>query len=147
MDCPNCGGTDLWRDSADVGVGIIYGPYGCPCGWSESEEYNQLAGSKLTASGSPTDPWGGAHPSGVVTTPKRPSTVATSAPVTHVITTTVMERHRTIMGAEIGEERSAWECSCGRSGSAPAESVDLASDRHVDYDAGDRRTDRRQVES
>ncbi len=33
--CPKCG-ADCWRESADVGVGIIYGPWGCPeCCWSE----------------------------------------------------------------------------------------------------------------
>lgn len=37
MNCPKCG-DDCWRDSADVGVGIIYGPYNCTyCGWSEGD--------------------------------------------------------------------------------------------------------------
>jgi hypothetical protein len=56
--CPNCGAEDLWRDSVDVGVGVIYGPYGCPCGWSESDEYNQLADDAEVR----TDPWGGVYP-------------------------------------------------------------------------------------
>lgn len=38
--CKNCG-QEAWRESCDVGVGVIYGPYGCPCGWSEDERYNQ----------------------------------------------------------------------------------------------------------
>jgi hypothetical protein len=59
MNCPNCGAADLYRDEVDVGVGIIYGPYGCPCGWSESSEYNQLRGAEAR-----TDPWGGVYPAG-----------------------------------------------------------------------------------
>lgn len=43
--CPNCGEVPS-QDSADVGVGIIYGPAGCSCGWSEWPEYNQLTGPK-----------------------------------------------------------------------------------------------------
>lgn len=37
--------------------------------------------------------------------------------------------------------RSSWECSCGRSGSADSDRVDVASDKHIDYDAGERRVD------
>lgn len=45
MKCPKCGSDDLWRESADVGVGVIYGPYGCPgCGWSEQSEYDRSNG-------------------------------------------------------------------------------------------------------
>jgi hypothetical protein len=41
--CPQCGG-DLERDEADVGVGVIYGPAGCPaCFWVEPES-DLLAG-------------------------------------------------------------------------------------------------------
>lgn len=44
MDCPKCG-EECWRDDVDVGVGIIYGPYGCPgCGWSEDREYDHSNG-------------------------------------------------------------------------------------------------------
>ena len=43
MMCPNCG-EECWRDEVNVGVGIICGPWGCSCGWSEWEEYNQLTG-------------------------------------------------------------------------------------------------------
>lgn len=42
-ECPRCG-QPVDRDSADVGVGVIYGPYGCSCGWSESKEYDRLFG-------------------------------------------------------------------------------------------------------
>lgn len=45
MNCPNCG-QPCGRDEADVGVGIIYGPWGCPCGWSESERFNVSDGPK-----------------------------------------------------------------------------------------------------
>jgi hypothetical protein len=39
MKCEECGG-DCYRDEVDVGVGVIYGPWGCPgCGWSESSIY------------------------------------------------------------------------------------------------------------
>lgn len=57
MKCENCG-EECWRDSADVGVGVIYGPWGCPCGWSESEEYNQLSGPKKTDLGGIIDQFG-----------------------------------------------------------------------------------------
>lgn len=41
MDCPKCGKKDLWRDEADVGIGTMYGPYGCgDCGWSEDPAYD-----------------------------------------------------------------------------------------------------------
>ena len=63
MDCPNCGNKDLWRDSADVGVCVIYSPYGCECGWSEAEEYNQLEGNGgWQENGAYTDPCGGYWP-------------------------------------------------------------------------------------
>ncbi len=40
MFCPKCG-TECYRDEVDVGVGTIFGPYGCPgCGWSEDSEYD-----------------------------------------------------------------------------------------------------------
>lgn len=35
MNCPKCN-SECDRDEADVGVGILYGPWGCySCGWSE----------------------------------------------------------------------------------------------------------------
>lgn len=61
--CPRCGETELWRESADVGVGIIYGPYGCPCcGWSENEEYDLQKGGGVQPDGSYIDPYGGLLP-------------------------------------------------------------------------------------
>lgn len=59
--CPACGGG-CCRESADVGIGIIYGPWGCPCGWSEDERYNLLAGPKLTERGGMIDQYGGITP-------------------------------------------------------------------------------------
>jgi len=61
MTCPKCGNTDLWRDSADVGIGTMYGPYGCPCGWSEWETYDLTDGPK-TQDGYRVDQWGGLTP-------------------------------------------------------------------------------------
>lgn len=61
--CPNCKEDYLWRESCDVGVGIIYGPYGCPsCGYSEDEAYNLSSGPKLSDCGSPVDQFGGIFP-------------------------------------------------------------------------------------
>lgn len=61
--CPVCG-ADAWRESADVGVGIIYGPFGCSeCGWSEDEEYDQITGKGgVQADGSYTTPQGDLYP-------------------------------------------------------------------------------------
>jgi hypothetical protein len=61
MDCPRCK-LPAYRDEADVGVGIIFGPFGCPCGWSESAEYDVSAGPKLNGQGYELDQWGGATP-------------------------------------------------------------------------------------
>lgn len=38
--CPSCAG-ECYRDSVDIGIGEIHGPWGCPeCGWSSSPEYD-----------------------------------------------------------------------------------------------------------
>lgn len=39
--CPNCKGR-CWRESVDVGVGIIYGPWNCSCGWTEDDSRPQV---------------------------------------------------------------------------------------------------------
>ena len=39
--CPRCGNA-CERDEVDVGVGTVYGPFGCPCGWSEWERYDSI---------------------------------------------------------------------------------------------------------
>ncbi len=46
MTCPICG-DNCMRDEVDIGVGTIYGPFGCPCGWSESAEYDRSNGESL----------------------------------------------------------------------------------------------------
>lgn len=48
MNCPKCG-EDCCRDEVDVGVGIIYGPYGCSCGWSEDPYYDGSDGPSPAA--------------------------------------------------------------------------------------------------
>lgn len=61
MVCPHCG-TECWRDSADVGVGTIYGPWGCPgCGWSESPKYDLRDRPAETLEGT-IDQYGGLKP-------------------------------------------------------------------------------------
>lgn len=62
MKCPNCGEM-CDRDSVDVGVGVMYGPWGCYCGWSERAEYN-LLGTPREIPGHTIDQWGGATPDG-----------------------------------------------------------------------------------
>jgi hypothetical protein len=57
-ECPKCGSDNCYRDAVDVGIGIMYGPYGCSdCGWSESNpsDYPELDPAKL-------DPRGGYTP-------------------------------------------------------------------------------------
>lgn len=44
MNCPKCK-EECDRDEVDVGVGMIYGPFGCPCGWSEWAEYDRSEGT------------------------------------------------------------------------------------------------------
>jgi hypothetical protein len=44
--------------------------------------------------------------------------------------------------AEKGEERTYWECTCGRAGSSVSYRWETHSDKHIDYAAGDRRVDR-----
>jgi predicted nucleic-acid-binding Zn-ribbon protein len=60
--CPKCGG-DCSRDDADIGIGIIYGPWGCGnCGWSENPEYDISEGQKTTEAGGVIDQFGGITP-------------------------------------------------------------------------------------
>lgn len=61
MTCPKCGAEDCYRDSADVGVGVMYGPHGCPCGWSEDPRFDVTQGPK-TEQGYRVDQWGGLTP-------------------------------------------------------------------------------------
>jgi hypothetical protein len=44
MNCPKCC-HECERDSVDIGVGIIYGPWGCGgCGWSEDPRFDSSEG-------------------------------------------------------------------------------------------------------
>ena len=61
MACPNCG-EECGRDSVDNGVAVLYGPWGCYCGWSESADYNVLTGPRLDEHGYQVDQWGGLTP-------------------------------------------------------------------------------------
>jgi hypothetical protein len=61
MNCPKCG-EECSRDSADVGVGIIYGPWGCLCGWSAWSEYDVSEGARVDEHGNHIDQWGGLTP-------------------------------------------------------------------------------------
>lgn len=66
MRCPKCGGR-CDRDSVDVGIGIMFGPYGCEeCGWSEDPKYDMtnLANRRPDARGGYRDQWGGYNPPG-----------------------------------------------------------------------------------
>lgn len=65
MDCPKCG-NECDRDEVDVGVGVIYGPYGCyACGWSDDPEYDSSEGESEKQKQYPNhyvDPCGGLTP-------------------------------------------------------------------------------------
>lgn len=63
VKCEKCE-TSCERDEVDVGVGIIYGPWGCPnCGWSEDPKYDLSDGqSNIHESGWIKDQWGGLTP-------------------------------------------------------------------------------------
>jgi len=59
MKCPKCG-YECERESVDVGVGIINGPYGCPnCGWSEDPKYDLSEGQSRERNGGIIDQYGG----------------------------------------------------------------------------------------
>ena len=60
MKCPACG-RDCGRDSADVGVGVIYGPWGCACGWSEWDDLDQRSGVVWDGDDRVIDQYGVSH--------------------------------------------------------------------------------------
>lgn len=65
MKCPKCS-EDCDRDEVDVGVGVVYGPWGCPaCGWSEYPGHD-LSDERDPADskGGVIDQYGGYHPPG-----------------------------------------------------------------------------------
>lgn len=63
--CPNCNEV-CSRDEVDVGVGVIYGPWGCfCCGWSEDSYYDGSEGESDAQKDHPgfrADPCGGLTP-------------------------------------------------------------------------------------
>jgi hypothetical protein len=65
-NCPKCNSEEIFRDSVDIGVGVLHGPYGCPdCGWSEDSEYDLSEGQDpVDENGGAKDQWGGYHPPG-----------------------------------------------------------------------------------
>ncbi|KPM55764.1 hypothetical protein ACG83_10855 [Frankia sp. R43] len=58
--CPSCG-DQCSRDEADVGIGTIYGPWACYCGWSGDPRYDVRDGAR-TERGYAVDQWGGLTP-------------------------------------------------------------------------------------
>jgi hypothetical protein len=41
--CPKCGSDDIHQDSADIGVGVQYGPLACnACDYDENDEFEEL---------------------------------------------------------------------------------------------------------
>lgn len=63
MNCQKCG-TVCERDSVDIGVGVMHGPYGCPnCRWSEAEEFDLSDGRDAhDEHGGTIDQYGGYYP-------------------------------------------------------------------------------------
>lgn len=60
--CPRCG-EETYQDSVDVGVGVIFGPWGCTaCAWSEDEAYDGQFGGGVQENGSYLDPMGNLYP-------------------------------------------------------------------------------------
>lgn len=50
MNCPICG-SECDRDSVHNGVMMIYGPWGCCCGWSEDDQHNRHITNPETENG------------------------------------------------------------------------------------------------
>ena len=61
MKCPKCN-SDCDRDEVDNGVGMQYGPWGCPnCGWSSDPAYDMSNDEADTEEGT-YDQFGGFTP-------------------------------------------------------------------------------------
>lgn len=57
MICPQCG-EECDRDSVDIGIGVMNGPWGCySCGWSEYDRKR----AETENAGWYCDPTGGLH--------------------------------------------------------------------------------------
>jgi hypothetical protein len=62
MKCPKCG-NGCHRDTVDIGVGVIHGPWGCPnCAWSSDPEYDFSSGKSKYKNGGKLDQFGGFTP-------------------------------------------------------------------------------------
>ena len=60
-DCPHCG-SSCDRESADIGIGVRHGPWGCgACGWSEDPEYDSRAGIRYDGADRVFDQYGVSH--------------------------------------------------------------------------------------
>jgi hypothetical protein len=60
-DCPHCG-ESCDRESVDVGLGVIYGPWGCAsCGWSSDPQYDSREGLRYDGEDRVFDQWGVSH--------------------------------------------------------------------------------------
>lgn len=60
-NCPHCA-ESCDRESCDIGVGRIYGPWGCSnCGWSEYPEYDSRAGVRADGDDRVFDQFGVSH--------------------------------------------------------------------------------------
>ena len=61
--CPKCGSKDVDRDEVDVGVGMVFGPWGCAaCHWSEWPEYDLSDGRDPKTDAGVIDSRGGLTP-------------------------------------------------------------------------------------
>lgn len=63
MTCPKCA-QECARDEVHNGVGMMYGPWGCYCGWSEDSDYNSSENICVASqlSGFYVDSRGGLYP-------------------------------------------------------------------------------------
>jgi hypothetical protein len=61
MICPKCG-DECNRDEVHNGVCMLYGPWGCACGWSEDSRYDLSDGRNPDAPEGRLDQWGGLTP-------------------------------------------------------------------------------------
>lgn len=57
-NCPHCA-TPCDRESVDIGVGVLHGPWGCSnCGWSEFPEYDSRDGIRRSGEDRVFDQYG-----------------------------------------------------------------------------------------
>jgi hypothetical protein len=61
FDYPHCG-EPCDRDHVDVGIGVIYGPWGCAnCGWSSDPTYDSRRGVRRDGHDRVFDQYGTSH--------------------------------------------------------------------------------------